>query len=165
MWVVKTQGKTFYVHHVECNVPWTTKETPLNSHTKGSIKIRNCVLTIDQQNSAVINRPTIGDRWRLGKTQVKPIRLLIGNQYGDTFAQLALRLGVEHGPLKEVVGSCGSKYHVTEIWQEQDITTLILALPANSLRLLAENERYYTDYDSDRSWIPEDEDDEDDQEV
>lgn len=54
MWVLKAKGQTFYVDHVDCRVPWSTKETPDNPHTKGAIKIKNGTLTIDENNCAVI---------------------------------------------------------------------------------------------------------------
>lgn len=54
MWVLKTHGETFYVNHVDCRVPWSTKETPNNPHTKGSIKVKNCFLMIDDDQCANI---------------------------------------------------------------------------------------------------------------
>lgn len=54
MWVLKAKGQTFYVDHVDCRVPWSTKETPDNHSTKGAIKIKNGTLTIDENNCAVI---------------------------------------------------------------------------------------------------------------
>ncbi len=57
MWVLKTQGQSFYVHHVTCQMPWTTKETPDNPHTKGSLKIKHCSLTIDNSGHAIISSP------------------------------------------------------------------------------------------------------------
>ena len=47
MWVIKAKGETYYVEHVDCKVGWSTKETPDNSSTKGSIKIKNCSLNIE----------------------------------------------------------------------------------------------------------------------
>jgi hypothetical protein len=41
MWVLKAKGNTYYVKHVESIVGWSTKETPDNPHTKGSIKFKN----------------------------------------------------------------------------------------------------------------------------
>ena len=55
MWVLKTKGQTFYVNHVDCNVPWSTKETPDNPHTKGALKVKNCKLVIDENNCAIIS--------------------------------------------------------------------------------------------------------------
>lgn len=55
MWVLKCKGMTYYVNHVECNVPWSTKETPLNPSTKGSIKVKNCLLKIDDLNTAIMS--------------------------------------------------------------------------------------------------------------
>ena len=42
MWVVKHKGNTYYVNHmtVEPGVGFSTKETPENPHTKGSLKIK-----------------------------------------------------------------------------------------------------------------------------
>lgn len=54
MWVLKTRGETMYVNHVDCKVGWSTKETPDNPSTKGSIKIKHCLLTIDDENTATI---------------------------------------------------------------------------------------------------------------
>lgn len=54
MWVVKAKGKTFYVHHVDGNAPWTTRETPDHASTKGSLRFRRCDLTIDKDGVATI---------------------------------------------------------------------------------------------------------------
>ena len=48
MWVLKVKGQTHYVNHVECNLPWSTKETPDNPHTKGAIKIKNASFVIEE---------------------------------------------------------------------------------------------------------------------
>ena len=54
MRVIKTKGETYYVKHFESNAPFSTKETPDNPHTKGSLKIKNCRLEIDDENNAKI---------------------------------------------------------------------------------------------------------------
>jgi hypothetical protein len=41
MWVLKAKGNTYYVKHVTSTVGWSTKETPNNPHTKGSLKFKN----------------------------------------------------------------------------------------------------------------------------
>lgn len=55
MWVVKHKGQTYYVHHMTVlpNVGFSTKETPDNEHTKGSLKIRG-KLKIYQENDKVL---------------------------------------------------------------------------------------------------------------
>lgn len=55
MWVLKTKGETHYVNHVIANVGWSTKETPNNNHTKGSLKFKNVDVIIDEQNEATIS--------------------------------------------------------------------------------------------------------------
>lgn len=42
MWVIKAKGETYYVDHVdmESGIGFSTKETPDNPSTKGSIKFK-----------------------------------------------------------------------------------------------------------------------------
>lgn len=42
MWVIKTKGETHYIHHlnVDKGVGFSSKETPDNPHTKGSMKFK-----------------------------------------------------------------------------------------------------------------------------
>mgnify|MGYP003352103376 CR=1 FL=1 len=54
MWVLKYGGETYYVKHVRFdNVSFDTKETPDNPHTKGSLKFKNVLLTIDGENATI----------------------------------------------------------------------------------------------------------------
>lgn len=55
MWVIKCRGDTYYVDHVEVSpgVGFSTKETPDNPHTKGSIKFKGN-LTIEENNNIKI---------------------------------------------------------------------------------------------------------------
>lgn len=39
-WTIKSRGETHYVWHLEAEVGFSTKETPDNPHTKGSIQFR-----------------------------------------------------------------------------------------------------------------------------
>ena len=56
MWVIKTKGNTYYVNHVTCNAHWSTKETPDNPATKGSLKFKNVNVTIDENNNAFVTQ-------------------------------------------------------------------------------------------------------------
>lgn len=40
MWIIKAKGQTFYVHHLIAEIGFSTKETPENPHTKGSLKFK-----------------------------------------------------------------------------------------------------------------------------
>lgn len=55
MWVIKAKGETYYVDHVdvESGIGFSTKETPDNPHTKGSIKFKG-KLKIEKQNKRVV---------------------------------------------------------------------------------------------------------------
>lgn len=53
-WVVKAKGQSFYVKHLECNAPFSTKETPDNSHTKGSLKFRHVDVIIENGDAEII---------------------------------------------------------------------------------------------------------------
>jgi hypothetical protein len=50
---VKAKGQTFYANHVDCNAPWSTKETPDNNHTKGSIKLKNVNIFIENGEALI----------------------------------------------------------------------------------------------------------------
>lgn len=55
MWVVKTKGQTHYVHHVDVDkgVGFSTKETPDNPSTKGSIKFKGVLHLINEGNMII----------------------------------------------------------------------------------------------------------------
>jgi hypothetical protein len=52
MWVIKCRGQTFYVNHIDADCPFSTKETPDNPSTKGSIKFKKVNVSIDENNNA-----------------------------------------------------------------------------------------------------------------
>ena len=54
MWVVKCRGDTHYVDHVDVlpGIGFSTKETPENPHTKGSIKFKG-QLSISEENNKI----------------------------------------------------------------------------------------------------------------
>lgn len=142
MWVVKTKGKTFYVNHVDCNLPWSTKETPNNPHTKGSIKIKDCLLTIDQNNCASIDRPTAEQRRRLSG-QSDPIRIIFGSIFKLNFDAVCERYQISIERELKVVGDCGSVFWLAQLPDSTSLTTLILAMPDHAIRSLMPNEGYY----------------------
>jgi hypothetical protein len=54
-WVLKTKGKSYYVHHVDFSAAnGTTRETPEHPSTKGAIRFRHCTLTLNADGSARI---------------------------------------------------------------------------------------------------------------
>lgn len=55
MWVVKSKGQTYYVHHVDVDkgVGFSTKETPDNPSTKGSIKFKGVLHLINEDNMII----------------------------------------------------------------------------------------------------------------
>lgn len=59
MWVLKTKGETYYVNHVVATANWSTKETPDNPHTKGSLKFKNVDVIIDANNEATISASVV----------------------------------------------------------------------------------------------------------
>lgn len=65
MWKLAFHGETLYVNHVDCQMPWSTKETPDNPSTKGSLKIKECLLTINDTNEATISALSNFDKVRL----------------------------------------------------------------------------------------------------
>jgi len=58
MWTLKTKGKTFYINHIEANIPWSTRELPEGS-TRGMIRLKNGEITIDAEGNATINQKAV----------------------------------------------------------------------------------------------------------
>lgn len=57
MWVLKVDENTYYVEHVDFNgVSFSTKETPDNPHTKGSLKFKNVILEIEDRKAIVYEK-------------------------------------------------------------------------------------------------------------
>jgi hypothetical protein len=156
MWVVKSHGVTFYVNHVTAEVPWSTKETPDNSHTKGSLKFKNCKLIIDDDNCATITKLGLLDK-KLPHPRLI-FRILF---YNNGEVHKALKDNeFEHTEFKFVSGGCGTSWTICDILHEHDQTMLGLKY-ATKFRILSPNEGYYKAYDEKGQWIQEDEDYED----
>lgn len=169
MWILKTSGKTYYVEHVDCQSPWSTKETPDNNHTKGSIKVKDCLLIIDESNQASIRPLTIDDRFRLHNRQKGITRVIVHERDGHSFRKYLKELELKHGPIKGIGGACSSTFYITDILDSSHFTALGLAMAGTSLRELMPNEGYYKIYDqgknapNDHLWEEDYYDDEDDE--
>jgi len=50
MWTIKHKGETYYVHHLTSHIGFSTKETPENEHTKGSLKFRGKLKIYEEDN-------------------------------------------------------------------------------------------------------------------
>ena len=148
MWIIKARGESYYVEHVECTVPWNTKETPDNSHTKGSIKVLNCLVTIDDDNCAKISELTLVDKNRIRNEERGITRMIIkGWHWCDLLKQKIKDYGIKHGPIKHIRGGCSSSFYITEIFDKEAVMMLQLSLSDTDLRVLKPNESYYKVYD------------------
>ena len=146
MWIVMAKGNTYYVEHVDANLPWTTKETPDNVRTKGAIKFKDCLVTIGEDNCATIRVLTPADEARI-RNQERGIVRIITKFYTKFAAALE---GVEHGPIKRFsTGACGSTYWVTDLLDPQESSMFMLQHMDKTgwFRVLQPNERFYYDYD------------------
>lgn len=54
MWVIKSKGQTFYVNHLDSKVGFSTKETPDNEHTKGSLKFKGKLTIIENEDKTIV---------------------------------------------------------------------------------------------------------------
>lgn len=141
MWIIMTKGKTYYVDHVEANIPWTTKETPNNIRTKGAIKFKNALLRLED-SSAKIEHLTEEDKARLDA--VMPVRIAF--HYKNELLWLLEHNGIKHGPCKNFKGLCGGNTFVLEIARE-DLTMLALVYP-NNFYILPEDNIWYVEYEN-----------------
>lgn len=53
MWTIKHKGQTYYVHHLDSKVGFSTKETSDNPHTKGSLMFRGKLSIVEQENQTI----------------------------------------------------------------------------------------------------------------
>lgn len=162
MWVLKFHGETFYVNHVDCSIPWSTKETPDNSHTKGSIKVKDVLLQIDDDNCATLSKLTLIDKIRLRNQKLGITRIIV--KEGQDFWKFKEKLtaqNIKHGPIKSIGGACTSTFYITDILDNAQFTMLALSMSGTTFRVLMPNEAYYKYYDDPKyqsqSFIDEDE--------
>ena len=148
MWILKTGGKSYYVEHVDCQSPWSTKETPDNSHTKGSIKVKDCLLLIDENNQAQIRPLTIDDKFRLLNRNKGITRVIVHQNDAQKLRRYIHDLEIRHGPIKSIGGACSSTFYITDVLDASHFTALALAMAGSSFRELMPNEHYYRIYDS-----------------
>lgn len=144
MWVIRTKGKSYYVNHVTSTVSWSTKESVDNPKTKGSIKFKNVLLKIDDENCAELSVLTSVMAARLRALANGYTRVLITAK--DQFVKFLKDHSIAFTPFKTVYGSCGSTFWVCDIKKLEDVTMLKLGL-SNGYRILQENEIYYKAYD------------------
>lgn len=52
-WVIKHKGQTYYVHHLDSKVGFSTKETPDNEHTKASLMFRGKLSIVEQDGGTI----------------------------------------------------------------------------------------------------------------
>ncbi len=149
MWVIKSHGVTFYVNHVSAEVPWTTKETPDNAHTKGAIKFKNCTLTIDENNDATIGKVRIIDRL-LPHPRVVHARI-IAPVYGDFHDALDDK-EFKHSKIKTIEGACSSEFIVCDLLDKDEVILAGLKY-AGKFRIMVPNETYYQAYDKSSEYI------------
>lgn len=145
MWVIKTGGKTYYVDHVDCRMGWSTKETPDNPHTKGSIKITKALLTINDDNEAELRPLTNGDLSRIRANKRNYARILVSSRKGELRQYLADH-SIVHGKIQQVTGSCGTSFDLIDIKKRDDMVLLALIFQG-CYRILQPNETYYKAYD------------------
>lgn len=160
MWVIKSAGVTFYVNHVSAEIPWTTKETPDNPSTKGSIKFKNCKLTIDRDNNATLSKLKFRDR-NLPHPYIAN-RIIAG--YGGDFYHALYADEFQHSEIKKVSGGCGSSFIICDLLDKNEM--LLAALKySGKFRLLTPNEKYYFDYETSEVIYEYDEDEDDDDDL
>ena len=143
MWVLKFHGETYYVNHVECNVPWSTKETPDNPSTKGSIKVKNVLVTIDEDNNANLTNLTIFDKVRLRNQKLGITRIMF--KPGSEMHKALKNKEFKHSPFKTISGACTTTFIICDMLDKSEVT--FATLKYDSFRILTPNEGYYRQYD------------------
>lgn len=150
MWVLKTAGETFYVNHVDCTMPWSTKETSDNPHTKGSIKVKDVLMRIDEDNNATLSKLTTIDKIRLRNQKLGITRIMFRP---NSKIHIALKnKEFKHSPFKFISGACSSAFVVCDLLDKADATFATLKYQSE-FRVLMPNEFYYQEYDGNSKTI------------
>jgi hypothetical protein len=145
MWVLKFHGETLYVNHVDCSIPWSTKETPDNSHTKGSIKVKDCLLRIDGDNNATLSALTLVDKFRLRNQKLGITRIIF--EPGTAICKALQNNEYKHGPFKYINGECTTSFIICDLLNRDEVTMASLKY-TKDFRILKPNESYYRQYDN-----------------
>ena len=147
-WVLKTGGRSWYVNHVSCTLAWDTRETPNNNHTRGSIRVKNALLSIDHSNLAVISELTEQHRQRLHKQKLNYQRLAWMIHNHEHVVNYVEQTGIAHTEIRLVYNpGCGSSWYVCDVINPADVVMLTLALQAR-LSQVNPNTWQYQGYDS-----------------
>lgn len=144
MWVLKFHGETYYVNHVECNVPWSTKETVDNPHTKGSIKVKEVLLAIDDDNNATLTSLTIYDKIRLRNQKLGITRIMF--RPNSDIHKALQKNEFKHSPFKNIRGACATGFVICDLLDKSEYTFALLKY--EGFRALKPNESYYQEYDN-----------------
>jgi hypothetical protein len=128
---------------VECNVPWSTKETPDNPSTKGSIKVKNVLVTIDAENNANLTNLTIFDKVRLRNQKLGITRIMF--KPGSEMHKALKNKEFKHSPFKTISGACTTTFIICDMLDKSEVT--FATLKYDSFRILTPNEGYYRQYD------------------
>jgi len=160
MWALKSHGVTFYVNHVDAEIPWSTKETPDNSHTKGSLKFKKCKLTIDDDNCANISKLSFMDA-RLSHPKIVHDRIICSFRHDFHLALMAGEF--QHSTIKDIEGSCGTDYIMCDLLDKNEVLIALLKY-STKFRILLPNETYYKKYDENVGHIYTQYDEDDDNE-
>lgn len=144
MWVLKFHGETLYVNHVDCQLPWSTKETPDNPSTKGSIKVKNALLRVNELNEATLTELTLIDKIRLRNQKVGITRIMF--QPHSEMHKALLAKQFKHSPFKYISGACTTSFIVCDLLSKSEATLAKIAY--NDWRELKPNESYYQNYDN-----------------
>ncbi len=125
-------------------MPWSTKETPDNSHTKGSLKFKNALLRVDENNEATLTELTLIDKFRLRNQRLGITRIMA--PYQGEFHKALLANEYKHSPIKTIIGRCSSSFIICDLLDKKEL--MFAQLKYNGWREVKPNESYYTEYDS-----------------
>ena len=130
---------------MDCQLPWSTKETPDNSHTKGSIKVKNALLRISDDNHATLTELNIYDKFRLRNQKLGITRILF--RPGTDLHEALKKNEYKHSPFKYISGACTTSFIVCDLLNKAEVTMAGLKY-TKDFRILQPNEGYYHQYDN-----------------
>jgi hypothetical protein len=144
MWIIKSHGVTFYINHLSSDIAWSTKETPDNEHTKGSIKFKDCKLSIDDDNCATITKLSLIDKATLKHPKIVHARIIASAN--GKFHMALVNNELQHSTIKHILGACSSGFIVCDLLDPKEVTFATLKY-GGDFRIMKPNETYYKEYE------------------
>ena len=112
---------------------------------KGSIKVKDCLLRVDSENSATITTLTFIDKIRLRNQKLGITRVMF--RPNSDIHKALQKNEFKHSPFKNILGRCATGFVICDILDKREMMIASLKY-TKDIRIVKPNESYYQEYDN-----------------